>query len=244
MKAILRQGLRYWHFAMVGLIYVLTYPFVYYYSRKPCRYPTLNKIRKIYTLFPSTMSGFFFAIKYEEPIDWSKTYIFCPNHSSNLDVYSMSIALKNNFFFLGKEELLNNAATKLFFETIDIPLKRDSNISAFRAFKKTEERIKMGMSPVIFPEGKIGMEYPPTLHPFKNGPFKLAIENQIAIVPVTIKNNWKLWWDDGIKYGCKPGVSHICIHKPIETIGMDVKDDEILKEMVFEKIKLGLDYNY
>jgi 1-acyl-sn-glycerol-3-phosphate acyltransferase len=146
----------------------------------------------------------------------------------------MSIALKNNFFFLGKEELLNNAATKLFFETIDIPLKRDSNISAFRAFKKTEERIKMGMSPVIFPEGKIGMEYPPTLHPFKNGPFKLAIENQIAIVPVTIKN----------KYGCKPGVSHICIHKPIETIGMDVKDDEVLKEMVFEKIKSGLDYNY
>ncbi len=190
------------------------------------------------------MSGFFFDIKYEEPIDWSKTYIFCPNHSSNLDVYSMSIALKNNFFFLGKEELLNNAATKLFFESIDIPLKRDSNISAFRAFKKTSERIEMGMSPVIFPEGKIGEEYPPKLHEFKNGPFRLAIENQIAIVPVTIKNNWKLWWDDGIKYGCKPGVSHICIHKPIETMGMDVKDDEVLKEMVFEKIKLGLDYNY
>jgi 1-acyl-sn-glycerol-3-phosphate acyltransferase len=189
MKAILRQGLRYWHFVMVGLIYILTYPFVYYYSRKSSRYPTLNKIRKIYTLFPATLSGFFFKIKYEEPIDWSKTYIFCPNHSSNLDVYSLSIALKNNFFFLGKEELLNNVATKLFFKTIDIPIKRDSNISAFRAFKKTADRITMGMSPVIFPEGKIGEEYPPILHPFKSGPFRLAIEHQLCRLPLKIIGN-------------------------------------------------------
>ncbi|MBK0384220.1 1-acyl-sn-glycerol-3-phosphate acyltransferase [Pedobacter sp. SD-b] len=242
MKAILKQGLRYWHLAMVGLIFVFTYPFVYYFSRKESRYPLLNKVRRICALFPSVLSGFLYKVQYEEPIDWGKTYIFCPNHASNLDIFTMSVVIKNNFFFLGKDELLKNPATKIFFETIDIPLKRESNISAFRAFKKTSERIEAGMSPIIFPEGKIGEEYPPILHHFKSGPFRLAIEHQIAIVPVTIKDNWKLFWDDGIKYGCKPGVSHICIHKPIETIGMDVKDDEVLKQMVYDKIASKLDY--
>ncbi len=242
MKQILRQATRYWHLAMVVLIFVPTLPFVYLLSRSKRTYPQLNFLRKICAFVPSVLSGFIFKVEYEVDIDWSKPYIICPNHASNLDIFAMSLVAKGNFFFLGKEELLKNPVTKVFFQTIDIPVNRESKMSSFRAFKKVSERIKEGMSPVIFPEGKIGTEYPPILHEFKNGPFRLAIEHQIPIIPVTLKDNWKIWWDDGIKYGCKPGVSHICVHKPIDVSGFDIKDDEILRDLVFEKINSKLDY--
>lgn len=234
--------MRFWHLAMVVLIFVLTYPFVYLFSRNKSTFPQLNYVRKICALIPSILSGIIYKVEYEKAIDWSKTYIICPNHASNLDIFAMSLVAKGNFFFLGKEELIRNPVTKVFFQTIDIPVNRESKMSSFRAFKKASERIKDGMSPVIFPEGKIGEEYPPVLHQFKNGPFRLAIEHQIPIVPVTLTDNWKIWWDDGIKYGCKPGVSHICVHQPIDVSGYTIKDDEVLRDLVYEKIKSKLDY--
>lgn len=229
---------------MVGVIFVLTYPFVYLFSRNKKTYPQLNFIRKICAFVPSVLTGIFYKITYEEPIDWTRTYIICPNHASNMDIFAMSLVAKGNFFFLGKEELLRNPATRLFFQTIDIPVNRESKMASFRAFKKASERIAEGMSPVIFPEGKIGEEYPPILHEFKNGPFRLAIEHQVPIIPVTIKDNWKIWWDDGIKYGCKPGVSHICVHKPIDVSALSINDDELLRDLVYNKIKTGLDYSF
>lgn len=242
MKQILRQGLRYWHYLMVILTFVITYPFVYLFSRSSKTYKQLNFLRKICAFTPTFLSGFIFKREFEEEIDWNKTYIICPNHASNIDIFAMSLVAKNNFFFLGKQELLDNPITKIFFQTIDIPINRESKISSFRAFKKTSERIAIGMSPIIFPEGKIGEEFPPVLHEFKNGPFRLAIEHQINIIPVTLQNNWKLWWDDGKKYGCKPGISHIYIHKPIDVSKFDLKDDLALKELVYQKISSKLNY--
>lgn len=227
---------------MVGLFFALTYPFLYLFSLRQSLYPQLNIVRKICAFFPSAFSGIFYKIKYEEKIDWTKTYIVCPNHSSNMDIFAASLVVKNNFFYLGKEELLKNPITARYFKTIDIPINRDSKIASFRAFKKTSERIAKGMTAVIFPEGKIGDEYPPLLHEFKNGPFRLAIEHQISIIPVSIKDNWRLCWDDGKVYGVKPGISAVFVHAPIDTTGMKLEDDERLKELVYQKINSKLDY--
>lgn len=159
-----------------------------------------------------------------------------------MDVFAISVVVKNNIFYLGKEELLKNLITARYFKTIDIPINRDSKIASFKAFKKTSERISAGMTPIIFPEGKIGEEYPPILHPFKNGPFRLAIEHQIPIIPITIRDNWKICWDDGKVYGVKPGISRVYVHQPIETKGLKIEDDERLKQLVYQKISSKLDY--
>ena len=244
MKRILKQFWRLWNHTMVAVTSILMYPFLYFYSRKPSRYKKLNFIRKISIFFSSALSGIFFKSIYATPIDWSKTYIICPNHASNLDVFAMSMALNDNFFYLGKDELLKNPIVSLYFKSIDIPFNRDSKISAFRAFKKISERILEGMTPVIFPEGKIGEEYPPILHAFKNGPFRLAIEHQIPIIPVTIIDNWKICWDNGKTYGCKPGISRIYVHTPIATKGLKTDDDEALKRLVYDKINSKLEYKF
>jgi 1-acyl-sn-glycerol-3-phosphate acyltransferase len=227
---------------MVLLFFVLLFPFFYYLSRKQSRYPQFNKVRKLWAFLSSAFSGVFYKYEFESDLDWNKTYIICPNHASNLDISAISLMMNNNFFFLGKDELLSNPVMALFFSTIDIPVNRDSKIASYKAFKKTSERLENGMSLVIFPEGLIGNEYPPILHEFKSGPFKLAINHKIDILPVSIINNWKLLWDDGKKSGFNAGVSKIYIHKPIDCSTLTHLDEEQIKDLVYQKIASKIDY--
>lgn len=141
---------------------------------------------------------------------------------------------------MGKEELTKNPVLGMFFKTIDIAVSRESKISAFRAFKKAGENLEKGMSLIIFPEGKIDDIYPPLLHEFKNGPFRLAIEKNIPIVPVSVINVWKLMWDSGYKHGTRPGVGNVFIHEPISTRILGVESADDLKEQVFNKINSKL----
>lgn len=145
---------------------------------------------------------------------------------------------------MGKHELLESIFTRTYFQTVDVPVDRASKVSAYKAYKKAEARLKNDFSLIIFPEGMIGDEYPPVLHPFKNGTFKLAIENNIPILPVSLKNNWELCWDDGAKKGTKPGISHIYVHEPIETIDLTVKDEENLKSFIFDTVHSKLNYRH
>lgn len=134
---------------------------------------------------------------------------------------------------MGKEELTKGIVTKLFFRTVDIPVNRDSKMSSFRAFKKAMEKLENGITLIIFPEGKISDDHPPTLHPFKNGPFRLAIEGKVPVVPVTIINTWRILWDNGIKYGSHPGICNIYVHQPIETASLTIDDADNLRDEVY-----------
>lgn len=242
MKRILKQLHHYYYLFMVFVFFCLLYPFLYIFSRNKKSYKHLNKVRKLTSFLPSIFSGIIYRYHFKEKIDWNRTYIVCANHTSSLDVFVMSLFMKNNFFFMGKEELLNDVFTKTYFKTIDVPVNRNSKMSSYRAFKKTGERLIEGMSLVIFPEGKIAEEYPPLLYPFKNGPFKLAIEHKIPILPVSINNIWKLMWDNGKRFGSKPGICNIYSHEVIETEFLTEKDEESLKNNVFEIVHSALNY--
>ena len=232
LKYIIRKLHHLCYMVSIAICFLPLYPTLYYYSRKH-NLRAMNRIRKMFSFGSAFLSGIFFKFRFEKPIDWSKPYIICPNHTSNLDITSMVLLMKNDFVFFGKAELLDNIVTRLYFKTIDIPVKRESNISAFRAFKRAEDYLKRGTSVVIFPEGLIADAYPPVLQPFKNGPFRMAIEQKINIIPVTIRNNWKIMWDDGSKYGTRPGTCDIRVHKPIETSHLSLDDADHLRDQVY-----------
>ena len=201
----------------------------------------MNRFRRFWGFISSSLVGFFYHFKYEQPIDWSKPYIICPNHTSNLDIAAMCVLVNGNCSFMGKEALKDGLVTGLFFRSVDIPVNRESKMSSYRAFKKAGEKLGEGVSLIIFPEGKIGENYPPTLHEFKNGPFKLAIDFKIPIIPVSSANTWKMLWDDGTKYGTRPGICNFFIHKPIETKHLTPADADALRDEVYNIIseKLG-----
>jgi len=200
----------------------------------------MNTLRRAWGFASSLLAGIVYRFEFEQPIDWSKPYIICSNHTSNLDITSLSLLVKGDCCFMGKEELLKGFVTGLFFRSVDIPVNRDSNISAFRAFKKAGEKLQQGISLIMFPEGGVADDYPPKLQPFKNGPFRLAIEQKIPIIPVSSINTWKMLWDDGTKYGVKPGMCRLYVHKPIETSLLTIADIDDLKSRVRNTISSPL----
>ncbi|HTD99540.1 MAG TPA: lysophospholipid acyltransferase family protein [Mucilaginibacter sp.] len=240
MKLILKKAHTYLYVISVTFFYFLMYPILYYFSRKPADYKYMNKVRRAWAFLSSVFAGIFYRFIYEMPFDRTKSYIICPNHTSNLDISAMCLLVKNDFSFMGKEELTEGIVTKLFFRTVDIPVNRDSKMASFRAFKKAIEKLENGVTMIIFPEGKISDDYPPTLHPFKNGPFRLAIEGKVPVVPVTIINTWEILWDNGTKHGSHPGICNIYVHKPIETAHLTVDDADALRDEVWRIIQQKL----
>ncbi|SFE53030.1 1-acyl-sn-glycerol-3-phosphate acyltransferase [Pedobacter antarcticus] len=238
MILLLRHLHRFYVIVVILFFFVLFYPFYWLASRKPSGYFFLNHLRTANSWCSSVFSGIYFRFHYESPLQNDQAYVFAANHSSNLDIMLFCQLAKGAYSFLGKVELLKNPVLKLFFQTIDIPLDRASKMSAFRAFKRAGEQLNAGRSLIIFPEGGIsGANYPPTLEPFKNGPFRMAIETGTPIVAVSISDAWKLMWDDGAKYGTRPGICDIYVHSPIVTENMSADDAEKLKERIFELIK-------
>ncbi len=237
MKTFIKQLHIRFYVAMVFVTFLVFWPLIYFYSLKNNRFNRLNKLRKLLAGISSGLAGFFFKVQNPYHTDLSKQYIICANHSSNLDISALTILLKSNFFFLGKEELLKSPILGLFFKSIDVPVNRDSKISSFKAFKKVAHALDEGRSVIIFPEGGIADDFPPVLQNFKNGPFKLAIEKNIPILPITIKNAWQLMWDDGFKLGSKPGVCHVYVHQPVKTLNLADDDHDKLKEKIYNIIK-------
>lgn len=222
----------------MGFFFFLLWLPLYYFSLKPERYKGMMKLRRIWAFLSTLCVGIIFKFEYEEPIDWRKTYVICPNHTSNLDTSMICLLMKNdNYSFMGKAELLDEMITGIFFRTVDIPVKRGNKMSAFRAIRAAEEKLKNGISMIMFPEGGIADDYPPRLQEFKSGAFRLAIEQKVPIIPVSSLNTWKMLWDDGCKYGSRPGICRVFVHKPIETAHLTIKDADALRDEVFNIIK-------
>lgn len=155
MKLTLKRIHTYFYRYSVAFFFILCWPVLYLLGKNPKRYKYINNFRRGIAFVSSAVAGIFYRATYEEPIDWSRTYVICPNHTSNLDVSAVSTNLHNNHCFIGKEELLDNYVLNFFFNTIDITVNRESKMSSFRAFKVAAEKLKEGVSVVIFPEATI-----------------------------------------------------------------------------------------
>lgn len=243
MVQILRKIHRLWYFLCLLSFFILLFPFLYVLTRRPEKnYAAIARVRRAIALLASTFSGIFFQVEFESEIDWSVPYIICPNHTSILDITAIIFMCPQPFSFMGKVELLRNPVTRIFFKTIDITVDRKSKISAFRAFKKADGLVKEGKSVVIFPEGKIDDEYPPRLHEFKSGSFKLAIDNQVQILPVVIQNAWQILFDSGDAFGSRPGVVRIRVlspifpHIPLTERASELQSDDV-QALVYNRMK-------
>lgn len=224
----------------VVFFFVLCYPILVVLSRNTQKHFSLiAKFRRQIALLSTWCSGFHFKFNIPPELAWNKAYIICANHTSILDISALAILCKQDISFIGKIELLRNPITRLFFKTIDIPVDRNSRISSYKAFTLATQRLADGKSIVIFPEGKIEDTYPPVLQEFKNGPFKLAIENNIPILPVLIKDLWKLLWDEG-NTGSKPGNCIVNVLQPVETKSLGIAEADKLRDYVHQLFVDGL----
>lgn len=224
------------YFAIITFIgFSVLYPGFLYTLAHPKRYSQGHQLRKLWGrwLF---LCGFIRAKQYmEAPVDPSKAYVITPNHTSKLDIVTLTVKLKLDFNFMAKIELAQVPIFGIFFRTIDIAVDRKSARHSAMAYQKAKDQlIKDKKSIVIFPQGTIPT-FTPKLGKFKDGAFKMAIETQTDILPVTIINNWKILPDYG-GFHFRPGTVVQYIHTPISTKGMTEDDLPALKQKVFDII--------
>lgn len=169
----------------------------------------------------------------------NEVYVLCPNHTSLVDIVAMGLVKMGDFVFVGKEELAKVPLFGSMFKKIHITVNRESKIGAYRALLASKNAIDKKRSVVIFPEGGIFGQDFPNLNPFKDGAFRLAIEKQIPVIPVTMLYNWIILRDGDFLPQWHKG--KIIIHEPISTIGLTLKDIDALKQKTFDIITQEID---
>ena len=167
-------------------------------------------------------------------IEKNKNYIFCANHFSYLDIPVMGFA-PNNFVFVGKSSIKKAPLFGYMFDKLHIAVNRASKVKSYNTYKRASDVIKNGRSVAMFPEGGILTKNPPNMTRFKDGAFRIAIEQQISVIPVTIPFNW-IVLPDKKEINLKNGKLKIVFHEPIETKGMASEDMQSLKYKTFQII--------
>lgn len=194
-------------------------------------------VQRLYSYLLTTLTGIVVVTKDKKKFP-KPPYIICPNHSSYLDIVTMFQVIPHYFIFMGKNEIGNWPLFKIFFTRgMHILVDRKNPIKAHRAFEVASDKISEGKAVVIFPEGTI-WPFVPKLKPFKNGAFKMAIEKNVPIVPVTFTRNFKLL-HTGAFFKAKgaPGLCKAIVHDPIYTDTLKEEDLIPLKKQVYDTIE-------
>lgn len=241
MSFVLRRIWCGWFFLSGFLFFLPLYPiFIILLSREDWfRYAW--RLKKVWAHWILITTGIWYSIRKETEIDPKQAYIITPNHSSYLDILTANIAFPNYFHFMGKAELRNVPMFGIFFKRMNISVDRSSIKDSHKAYKRARNDIRKGISLAIFPEATIPA-CSPELGPFKNGAFKLAIELQIPIVPMTFLDNWSIFPDNvNARMLLRPGFSRIIIHRPIPTAGLTENDANELRDRVRDIIRTALE---
>jgi 1-acyl-sn-glycerol-3-phosphate acyltransferase len=174
-----------------------------------------------------------------DQIDVSRSYVFMTNHTSNLDPpieiplipKRTSVMVKKELFkvpILGRAMLMGSL----------VPVdrgNRDAGIDAVAAAKGVVEK---GLNMTIYVEGK--RSFDGKMLPFKKGPFYLAMECGVPVIPMTIVGTHYAMPKG--RFAIKPGPVKVIFHPAIEP--KDFGDRDQLMEKVRRVIESGLPEEY
>lgn len=174
-----------------------------------------------------------------DELDPKRTYIFMSNHVSNLDPPLLLPLIPRRTSVMAKKELFGYpilGETMRMGSLVPVDRRnRDAGISAVRA---AAEVIRKGINMTIYVEGK--RSFDGKLLPFKKGPFYLAMECSVPVVPVTIVGTHDLM--PKARFRIQPGKVTIIFHDAIEPANFGTRD--CLMEKVWSVINGGLPADY
>lgn len=225
---------RCWFYGWVLLSIVAIFPILIVVTSTEKLYPVFFKIARVWGKTILFVMGFKVKITEEQHIENNKSYMFCPNHTSMVDIMLMLAVAKNPFVFVGKIELAKIPVFGFFYKRTCILVDRNNFKSRKAVFDEARRRLSDGLSVCIFPEGLISDDESIILSEFKNGAFRLAIEHQIPIVPLTFYDCKKRFSYTFFSGG--PGKLRVKIHNFINTEGLTLKNINAIKKQTFNII--------
>jgi len=218
---------RIWFYILVALPIFIAFPLLLISILKESWYPFFFKLARIWAKIILVGMGFSWIIEKEQTPEKHKSYMFIANHTSMADIMLILVSIKNPFVFVGKAELAKIPVFGFFYKRTCILVDRTSEKSRKAVFLRAQRRLKSGLSICIFPEGGVPEEHV-ELDEFKDGAFRLAINHQIPIVPLTFADNKKRF--PFTFFSGSPGKMRVKIHEFLSTEGLEIKDTKTLNE--------------
>lgn len=163
-----------------------------------------------------------------ENLKKGQPYIFVSNHQSTIDIPTLFMAIPWDTRFVAKKQLkyvpmLGWYMWAAKFVFVD----RSNHREAVRSLDEAGEQIRGGISIIVFPEGTRSDDR--KVHPFKKGPFALAMKARVPVVPVAIegsgllmpKNSWQI----------TPGPITVSIGQPIAPEHFENNRELLIREV-------------
>lgn len=174
-----------------------------------------------------------------EKLDPQRTYIFMSNHASNIDPPLLLPLIPRRTSVMAKKELFSYPILgKVMTLGALVPVDRGNREAGISAVRAAADVIRQGVNMTIYIEGK--RSYDGKLLPFKKGPFYLAQETSVPVVPVSIAGTHEIM--PKTRFSIQPGVVTVTFHDPIEP--SDFGTRECLMGKVRQQINQGLGERY
>jgi len=174
-----------------------------------------------------------------ERLDPNATYVFMVNHVSNIDPPLLLPRIPGRTSVMAKQELFRlpilGRAMRL---GSLVPVDRGNRDAGIAAVRAAEEVVKQGIHMTIYVEGH--RSFDGKMLPFKKGPFYLAEQCQVPVVPVTIAGTHHVMPKG--RFSIKPGLVSVIFHPPIPPAGFGTRDE--LMGKVRAAINNGLPEQY
>ena len=124
-------------------------------------------------------------VRHVGKLDRNTSYVFVANHQSAYDIFTVYGYLGHNFRWMMKQSLRKIPLIGYSCEKSGQIYVDNSSPSATRhTMEEAEKRLARGMSIVVFPEG--ARTHTGKIRRFKKGAYRLAMEFNLPVVPVTI----------------------------------------------------------
>ncbi|MEP6261326.1 MAG: lysophospholipid acyltransferase family protein [Gillisia sp.] len=225
---------RIWFYILMGLPIIIMLPFLIFFTTSEKYYPQYFVCARIWAKSILYGMGFFPKKISSAKLEEGKSYMFVANHTSIIDIMLMLAVNDHPFVFLGKVELARIPLFGYFYRRTCILVDRGSQKSRLQAFAEAQRRLKQGNSICIFPEGGVPADEKIVLAPFKDGAFRLAIDHQIPIVPITFHDNKKRF--SYTFFSGSPGKMRVKIHEIIPTKNKTQEEKRALKDKTYQVI--------
>jgi 1-acyl-sn-glycerol-3-phosphate acyltransferase len=221
---------RIWFYIVMGIPIIVMFPFLFVSILKEKWYPYFFVMARIWAKVILFCTGFYYKIEREQLLDPKKSYMLVANHTSMTDIMLMLAVIRNPFVFVGKKELSKIPLFGFFYKRTCILVDRGSSKSRMEVFDRAQKRLNQGLSVCIFPEGGVPDDESVLLDEFKDGAFRLAIEHQIPIVPITFADNKERF--SYTFFSGSPGVMRVKTHYFIPTLGSSLEHKKEIREEV------------
>ena len=217
-------------FVLGAFVYILL-TFIF----KPTQlYPVANIVCRLMLL----AGGQWLKVDGRRPDKNGQPYLYLFNHESLMDAFMLGGSVKHYITAVGAEYQFSYPIWGTLARRHGaIPIKRDKLTKAIYSLDKAEEAIRKGISFIISPEGTRTLSG--QLGEFKKGPFHVALNTGVTIVPVALmgayeakkKTDWRL----------SPGILTIRFGEPITANQYKSLDIDTLRAHLREKIQQLID---